>query len=301
MLVLAAVAPVVQAQITSQNSDMHTIISARAAALGDSYVSDAHDVSVMYWNPAGLSFLQRQSVVVNYALEEIEPNGDVMTENLAVPLPQIGVVNGGIGITVHHIGKLDDASPIAGSDFMVLGADVGLAATVARGFSLGGTFTARNGRLKSLSAWAFNSTVGAYYEPDPGISYGIAFQGAGDAIVFPYEAVSRPTSVGTVTPLHSLQIGLTMRYPWQPEQEPYLILTLANQKIFNESKLIYKGGIEWYAAGILALRIGYWIGPQTVAGKYGAGIRLSRLQVDYAISPSKFEPRFHQLSVAVTY
>ena len=288
-----------QAQITSMNSDRHNIIGARAAALADSYVAEQSDVGAMYWNPATLTFSRRMSVVLNYAVERIYGSDNTMTENVVAPVPLERGWGLGLGLTFSHLGRLTTVgSPIAGMSFHQFGFEVGLAKKLARAFSIGILVDTRYGKGSSTALGTVSSSVGAFYSPSPGVSYGVAFQGLGWGIE--YNVVGGETVPSRIVLERSFQMGLSLAIPTQLDRQ-VVVLTLSNQKIIGVNGLVYKGGIEIIPMSFLILRTGYWVGPETSAGKLGGGIRVGKFQLDYAESLNELEPRFHQISVSFMF
>jgi len=70
-------------------------------AMGDAYVSQVQDISAVYWNPAGLAFMQNNEVFFN-----VQPwLLDVNTSFVAVGIPLQGL--GTIALNIIHIGYGD--------------------------------------------------------------------------------------------------------------------------------------------------------------------------------------------------
>lgn len=298
IMLTALLATPAAAQISTGNSERHSIIGARAAALADANVADAFDVGSMYWNPAGVAFLQQRSLVLNYALERILSNASVMTENVAVPLPQMGTWGMGIGFTLHHIGKAPVGNPLSGSDFRRYSLDIALAKTIVPSFGIGIGLNGHYAGTPQEYRWGGSSTFGIYYEPSPEVSYGIVYEGVGSVVQYPYEfdTVYARNGVSTENPTRTLQAGLTLRYPSSADRR-MITLVLASQKVFGETGVAYKGGAEWFPVSFFVVRAGYWARKSSVAAKFGAGLRLGRIQLDYAISDGRSQPRFQQLSI----
>ncbi len=287
-----------RAQITSENADRHFIAGARAASLADSYVAEAYDVTSMYTNPATLPALLRSSVVVNYSLERILGTDNIMNENAAVPIPLRAGLSLGVGATFSHVGHVRESSPLSGFKYSQYGLDVGVGWFVTRFISVGSEVTARYGKAGTQGLTSVCGTVGAYYSPSPEIAYGVSLQGLGDGLEYSLDSQRSETTVSRENLDRSVQIGVSWRFR-DNREEPILTLVMANQKILRKSGLVYKGGIEFAPVSFLALRAGYWVGQETLAPKFGGSVRVAPLQLDYAVSPSKLEPVFHQFSLSL--
>jgi hypothetical protein len=262
---------------------------ARAAVL-----SDAYDVTSTYWNPAALSFLQKSFVVVNHFQERDQ---NAMSENIAIPL--LRSTNGlAIGASVAHLGYRMESPQGANFRFIQYGLDIAYARALSRSLSLGVRIGTSYGRTETVQLQVASSSFGLMYSPFPWISYGIAYNGIGWNIRYSYDTTS--TSLHRENPQRSLQISITMRYPQSLFKPSVLTLTATNERDFRENALRYKAGIEACPVKFLALRIGYQFGPSAAAASYGAGLRFERVQVDYAISPSREVDRFQQLSLSLS-
>ena len=287
-----------QAQISSMDTERHAVIGARSASMADTYVSDAYDVSCMYSNPAAISLLRNSRFSVSGAMEIVENGGTLATINAAFPYRFSRTWSSAIGVTVHQIGTRFDHPATTIPWFQQSAFDLAVSNLLGRGFSMGAVLTVHSGRIDSSPrVWGVSGALGAYYSPNRGISYGISFQGLGEGVSHPLDNPMN-ADVAALTPRdRSLQAGLTMRYPYQLE-EPYVTISIANQKVFSHSGLVYKGAVEWLPQHYLALRVGYWVGPHSVSARFGIGIRLLDSCLDYAIAPGRSEPRFHQLSLS---
>lgn len=290
----------VWSQISSQNVERHFIVNARAAALADAIVADATDISTMYWNPASLSFLNERTVVLNYSLERIHGRDNIMNENIAISLLQGEALGLGVGATYSHVGHIETGSPFGGYAFNQGSFDLAMALKLSRFFSLGLLSTIRKGKSGSQDVTAFSSSIGLMYFPSPEIIYGLSYQGIGDRIEYSLDATGLQTNPIKAKLSHSLQVGVTTRFNALADR-PTLVLTSVSQKIFDINGIIYKAGVEAWPINFLALRIGYWVGTQTVAARYGGGLRFGEWQLDYAVSTTELEPQFHQVSISYLF
>ncbi|HCV43899.1 MAG TPA: hypothetical protein DGH68_10485 [Bacteroidetes bacterium] len=292
---------VASAQISSQNADRHFITNARAAGMADAIVSDATDVSGLYWNPAVLSFLREGSLIFSYSLEKLgEGEDNIMNENLVAPVIDDQGWGLGIGATYSHVGSVSPGSPLSGYKYQQVGVDIGLATAITKFFSVGVTTRGKYGRVDSQSMGAMSTTFGICYFPTPGLSYGISYQGFGDGIEYTVDTLSAQTNIARFELPHSLQFGLTAR--WKAlNEKPIVVLNVSSQKVLGINGAVYKGGVEYWPMDFLALRAGYWAGTDTRSARFGCGLRFDDWQLDYALSTTKREPRFHQFSLSYCF
>ncbi len=270
---------------------------ARANSLAESFMADAYDVTSMYWNPSALAFLQNYSLVMNHSMDL---SRGMMIESIASPfrIKKGEVIS--LGLIMHHRGYLQSSpSP---SEFRVVeyGYDLAYAQELLPTLAMGARVDVRYGRGDLSNLWSISGSVGLFYSPSQEVSYGAALNNIGSCIEYSYD--------GSMTLLHSmnlhrsLEVGAAMRYPSE-FKKPVLTLAIANEKIFTESGLIYKGGVEWFPTSSLALRVGYVYRTDPVIGsvRYGLGIALGRFKLDYATAPSHLTDRTYDVSLAIGF
>lgn len=234
--------------------------------------------------------------MLNYSLERVRGRDNYMNENVVVSLLQDNGLALGLGTTHSHVGHLEAGSPLLGYSFNQWSFDLGVATTLSRFLSVGGMSTFRYGKAGSQNSIVVSSTLGVMYYPSPEISYGLTYQGIGDGIEYVFDTTETSTNPVKTKLSRSLEIGATLRFDARGDH-PSAVFTIATQRMLEKKSLIYKGGLELWPIDFLALRIGYWIGTQTVAGRYGGGVRGGQWQLDYGVSTTKLEPMFHQVSL----
>jgi hypothetical protein len=285
---------VTQSQTVTSYTTPFPGIGARAAALSDAYTAETYDVSSMYWNPAALAFLQKSSIVASHFQE---PEHNAMNENVAVPL--LAESNAlALSATVAHAGYGKRSLPANEFRFVQYGFDIACATEIIPSLSFGASIGMRYGVSGASHLKVAFSSFGVMYSPSPEISYGLAYNGIGSRINYTYDGFS--TRLNQENLPRNLQIAARMRFPSSLRQT-FLTIMAANEKNFGEPGLRYKGGVELYPVDFLALRTGYQVDPSKSAATYGIGVNLDRVQLDYAISPSRAYEQFQQLSVSITF
>jgi hypothetical protein len=285
------------AQITGANSDRHFIAGARAAALADTYVSEPYDVVSMYTNPATLASLAHRTAVFSFSLERILATDNIMNENLSVPVELQGNLQLGLGFTFSHVGHVRPESPLSGFAYKQYAFDAAIAWRIFRALSFGLGVRGIMGQSTGGTKYSFASSLGIYYFPTPEFGYGVSLQGVGDELGYDYDSSTRQTASTKRNRDRSVQIGVTWRYSGNSKRT-LVTVNMANQKILGVKGLVYKGGIEGTPVPFLALRLGYWVGIETVAPKFGIGLLFSPLSIDYSVSPNRLEPVSHQFSIS---
>jgi hypothetical protein len=269
-------------------------VGARAAGFADAYVADAHDASIMYWNPAALAYLENTSVLLDHQQEQ-QIHG--MNENLSVPFQLRRGEAVALGFTVNHVGYIGNLA----TDFKAIqyGYDIAYAREIIPTLSVGGGIVVRYAKSSGSNVWGVSSTAGVFYSPSQEISYGIALSGIGSEVFYAFDRTTSITSVGTENMPRRLQAGASLRFPPEFSQTVF-ILSIANEKIFGESGIRYEGGMELLVWKILALRGGYVVDPGFGSARFGFGIHTAKFEVDCSSSPSKFTDQSFHLGVMVS-
>jgi hypothetical protein len=281
----------VHAQILNEGSFLVPTPGARAAAMGDAGVADISNVTMMYWNPGALPFLEHISVIVDHYAEA---HTRLMNDVVATTVWRNDENALTVGAAFGHLGYLTTAE-VPSMQVIQTGLSLAYARLLAPGLSAGVTATAVYIDIAQDRRWSNTWKAGLMYHPSPEISYGIVFS---DEL---FGAQLQRSSVAVKEQLpRRLEIGLSVRVPVSRD-EHRVTLSLANEKIFGEAGLLYKGGLEVCPFKFLALRWGYLAGLNVALARYGAGIRTDVVQLDYAISPSLNDVQFQQLTLSIIF
>lgn len=263
--------------------------AARTASLGGAAVGEAYDVNAMYWNPAALSFLQQSSVTISSILGR---SGQSFDNTLSLPpLYADNYLVVAAGIAGSYYGK-DWSKPY----FAYHGIDLGYSIKLNHTVSVGVLMNVRYGNSSRSGLWATSGTIGGFYAPSSGISYGIVYSGIGLGVLYNYdgnaEAIAYKRNIG-----QSVGIGSSFRFP-SLYRLPYITLTFECQKFIDISGITYRGGIETYPSKIVSLRLGIIANSIGTTGTFGLGFNIGHLHIDYAYAPSRALDRFHQISIS---
>lgn len=269
-----------------------TIIGARSAALAEAFVSAALDVNSMYWNMAGLTKMRNYSILLNN-MQEKSINGT--SHGIAIPIRlKTGEVMA-IGFSLIHTGYIRKSST---PEFKLwqLGYDIGYAREILNSLSVGSLVGVRFAKSNVSQLWSVRTSVSANYSPAENISYGLVLNSIGNGIDYTVDRVT--TQLHRTTLAHSLQAGITMKFPSDMKNHLFS-LALANEKIFGESGLRYKGGLEMNVTNIFVLRGGYIVENNLQFATLGVGIQTKIISIDYSISPHKKTNQEMYLSIAL--
>ena len=265
---------------------------ARAAGFADAFVSDAHDVSSMYWNPGALAYLKQSSVILNYSQEQVIRG---MEEDITFPfrVSEGEALTG--GISVNNVGYFGTRSETAFRAVQYT-ATVAYAREILPSFSVGASAALQYGKTDVSKLWSRSSSIGILYVPDDQLSYGASFSGIGSGML--YTSDRSTTTLTTQNLPRILSAGASVRFPGGPDR-PVFILSASNQKLFGESGIRYNGGIEIWPFKVLALRGGYLVYPHLSAARFGMGLHLAAIELDSSISPSKLTDQAVHFSLAI--
>lgn len=265
--------------VYGQELEAPYLSGARNAGLGDSDISFAHDVSSMYQNPASLVFLDNYSLMVNHA--QIR-NGIGMVENVAFPVLPKGSEMLSFGLQLYHLGYLQDPVIYHNNHILEFGYDAAFAASITSTFSAGISAGLNYGKTDNSNSLAGMYSVGIDYSPSADISYAAVFSGLGTEIK--YDKTDTLFNTKDILLDKSLEIGASLSYPSSSSlRRKFLVLSLANQKIFGYSGLYYKGGIEISPFDFLYLRFGYVAGPNVSGPRYGIGLHLGDFLIEFVL------------------
>lgn len=271
-------------------------VSARAAALGDSYVAEPTDAGDLFGNPATLSFLSEWSLFMGHSTEWED---QMMSENLALAFPSDRIGCFGLGVSVAHTGYIKD-SPRASVKMRVLRylLGVGYAQKITSSLGVGGNLGFRYTESGEFRATEFTPALGFLYSPSPEISYGLLYSNQGSPLEFTYDSLSAAWK--TEDRQQTVQIGLVLRlHLWRTDTT--LTMALANEKVLRVHGITYKGGIELRPIDFLSFRAAYFVTPDVVYPRFGIGLSFRGLRIDYAISPSHRSDRFGEMTAALSF
>lgn len=270
--------------------DPYAGVSARAAAFADAYVSETHDVGVLYWNPAALAFLSRSYILTDYTYS---PSSKLASYHLAIPFFAGRDQAFAVGFSAHTQPSVTDTTATAYFN-REYGVDVASSTIIAYAISLGVRGGVRYGHSSESRAWVGFSSIGLYYEPTPAISYAFVYNGIS---LGAKHTESNPAKNIAIQPLpRSFQIGVSMHYP-SSRRDHIVTIGLANEKIIGQSGLLYKGGLEVGFFRFLTARVGYLVGPSVSGARYGLGVGADHIQIGYAFIPNTISGSVHQLSL----
>jgi hypothetical protein len=185
-------------------------ISARAVALGESFVALANDASAMYYNPAGMNQCAQREVIFTHTQWPADINYEYL--GALFPIPKIGII--GAQVAVLTTGDMKRTVPYVGwtgeyfsaNDWLV---GISYARMLTNKFSIGGTvkFVSEwiDGSHLSVVAADFGTLFDVGYR---GIKFGMTISNFGPNAKYFTEEFSLPINFKFGTVVDVFQAGL---------------------------------------------------------------------------------------------
>lgn len=288
---------------------------ARTTALGDATVADATYLSSYNMNPAALSFVSNLNIIQINSYQAWRNNQ--MQQTLSLPAfsygshrlaPQVGVAHRGVN-SLNYLGSSEIIEP----EMDMVHIDLVYAYSFQNVLSIGMMNSWAYTQNENRDFWTYFATLGVLYAPSESVSYGISFRGLGHSPT--YRIITedgdeeagdeglRDTELTYQNLRESLELGATLKFPAYRD-DPYMSLSLANEKRFGEDGIWYKVGFEFKPLPTLALRSGILFQPalDIYTPRFGAGFDGDFLKLDYSVSyKDQLFERFHQLGLTIYF
>jgi general stress protein YciG len=266
--------------------------TARAMAMGSTYVGVAEGSASLLWNPAGLGGLKATEL----ALHHNSGLGDTVQEIgvFGMPLGRLG----GFGASINYVnsGSFDSRDSIGnltGSySASNIGASVGMGRECLPGLDLGASLKANQLSLADQGYSSVALDLGALWtSPVPGLKAGLAYSNIG-------------TSVAGRSLASGLKVGASMSLDPNAENR---VLLAASTEIQQAGVSRLQLGAEDTLFSMLALRAGYQLNLSNadLSGLTGLtagfGFTLKQFLLDYAYLPFGELGASHRFSVTYEF
>lgn len=254
-------------------------MSARAMGMGGAHIAVADDAAVIYYNPAGLGFIDGHNVTSLYT----SLHG--AAGYLALGYAQKNMGGGLLRLNASGIEETDEFANVIGtfgmSDFTAM---AGYGREVVPGLSLGGTVKLYSQSLADVSGKGVTGDVGALYVMDDGkLGFG---------------AVAR-NLIGKVRYDNNAEDAFERAFGVGAAYRPSDSLLFAVDAVFEDG-LAARVGAE-YRIKQFALRAGGVLDRGEVSITAGAGFAMESFAVDYAYQTHKVLPDSHRISLSVRF
>jgi|GEM_PF-226991 len=269
---------------------------ARPAGLGDCYIGLSDDVSACYFNPAGLTQIERKEGLFMLLRPMTKVDDLIMSfGGFALPLPYGAF---GLSFTYYGYGEMDkitgeDNNGNPKKDGKWSAYDFALSSSFARkikeNLGLGGSLKVINGKIDDESAIAFAIDVGGLYNtPKEGLKIGVALKNLGSKMTYDNDPFGLPLS---------LKAGVSYRLSNIP------LLILSDLTIPNDNNPYIGIGVEYKPRDIFSIRGGYKTGPSDEGSglTIGLGTEYGAYNFDYAYQPYGKLGDSHRVSVLAKF
>jgi long-subunit fatty acid transport protein len=280
-------------------------MSARAAALGGSFVSSNDDIDVIYYNPAGLKMLKGSPASFSFVkyLLDINLAGVAYSQ-------EVGDL-GRFGAAIQYInyGTFTEADEFGNNlgEFKVgeLAMILGYANSLAENFYYGASVKFIHSSIADRSSSAIALDLGLHYAiPEKGFDFGFSILNAGTQLSQYY------------TTKEDLPVDFVIGFSKKMEHLPLKIfvdLHKINEKQdnFSDRFKAFSIGTEFYVSSPLTLRIGYnnerrselKIGSFAgLAGfNLGMGVNVSNYNFSYGFSSFGQAGSLHRITVSTNF
>ncbi|MBU0700976.1 PorV/PorQ family protein [bacterium] len=259
-------------------------IDARSAGLGEAFCGLSDDVGAVYYNPAGLGFIEKAEVSLTHTswLEDI----GIEYGGLAYPL----VDGHAIGMNMTYLHTQDiierDIQGTATGRFRVYNLSAGLSYgyQVTKKVSLGASLK----HISESNPWSKTSTnavdAGVMWHPLSYISLGASIQNIGRGI----KASKNEYNLPLIS-----RIGMA----YKPIDNCVLIMDCIS---FDGKKSFMAAGIEYGISQAMILRAGYETNHENmVSFSGGMGLKIGEYHLDYAFVPHDDLGLTHRVSICV--
>lgn len=279
-------------------------MSAKAAALGGSYVSNADNSDVIFYNPAGMNFLSGNPISVSYLNHLLDIN--LASISYSTEFPNIGRF--GAGIAYINYGSFDarDDNGNKTGEFHAAEAAfmVGYTNLLSQNFSYGANLKYIYSGIADRNSSALAVDLGLHYSmPEDKMELGFAVLNAGAQLTSYYstkEELPLDITFGASKTLEHLPLTLSLDFHK---------LNLKRDNFFSKFRA-FDIGAEFKLSKALRLRLGYnnerreELKIGTFAGlagfNIGAGIVISNYNFDYGFSSFGLIGGLHRISVSTS-
>lgn len=294
------------AAIFSQNTYefLRVDMSARAGALGGSFVSNSDDADVIYYNPAGLSLLQGEPVSFSFVKHLMDINlASVSYSSLVEDIGRFGAA-----IKYVNYGSFDEADEFGNrtGDFSAgeFAFIVGYSNSLDEGFYYGANAKFIYSGIADRSSTAVGFDLGMHYAiTSQDMNIGISVLNLGTQISSYYdtsEDLPLDVVVGVSKRLEYLPVRLSLDFHKLNE----------SRDDFIERFKAFTVGAEFSLSKVLTLRLGYdnerrselKIGSTAGIAGFNAGIgaKISNYQFDYGYSSLGLVGGLHRIGISTT-
>ena len=283
-------------------------VGARASAMGEAFTAVANDASALYWNPAGLSQLNKNQVIFSHNEWIVDIKHEFA--GAVYHLSDNDVV--GIAFTSLHMDDMPvttEVMPFGTGEYFSFG-DIALAVTYSRKmtdqFSFGGTIRYIEETLAKLKMRGLMIDLGTFYWTGLGTTrFAVSISNFGNELAPDGEVVlfgnRKKTGWQSFSPPTIFRIGFAL----EPYQDDIHKVTTAIQLNHpNDNSENVAAGVEYSWKNIFYLRGGYKFNVDEQNYSFGAGVfaplGIADVTFDYAFSNFERLGSAHRFSLLLS-
>ncbi len=268
-------------------------VGSRAQAMGSAYTAISSDINGIYYNPAGLGFGFRPSIMLYHA-KWFE---DISIENLSFCYPNLNNFALFFGLSYLHLPEIEGYeisstnTPIKTSPFKVynLITQLGLSYKLTQDFSIGLQTKYLNERIDNISASGVAFDMGFLYKlPVDYLSIGASIQNLGPKIKYHQHKENLPLTY---------RIGLAYNIP-------FTMLTIAFDAIKTKGEeWKVAPGLEMVFVETFAIRTGYQF-QQDIGSWYTMGFGITFMDnydINYTFAPYGILGNTHRAEFVINF
>jgi cell division protein FtsN len=288
VLVLLATPISISASGTVSADFLNIGVSAQQASLGGAAAALSNDIASTYFNPAGLSAIERSGVNFMHNMWYQDISYEFM--GAAFPLNSGSTV--GFSFSYLHMGKIDvyniyDQQDGTISPYSMAGM-LSYSRAIMPNFYIGLSGKYILEKLAEVEATGFGLDAGAQYALNT-FTFGLVANNIGPKMKYETESFSMPSSVSFGTSYTNSSLPVTI---------------VVGAKVPFAGEAAIATGIEYRPASFLALRSGFegLNGPNAAhSSNFGLGFELSGVNIDYAFNPGSDLGRTHFFSFTFSF
>jgi hypothetical protein len=267
-------------------------VGANAVGMGESYVASADDVYATYWNPAGLSKVEK----IQIGFMHNEWFEDIRYEYLGYVQPalNLGTIAGSVSyISMGELDKTDDNGIGNGKfrpyDLLLM---LSYGTKLNKSISLGLNAKFLQEKIDDQKAQAFAVDLGGMYTSGNGLVVGLNIQHLGTKMKFIEESFGLPLNFNFGIAYKLIDGALTLA---------------ADTNIPSDNNVNVGFGADYRIMGMFDLRVGYryTVGGNdlgTVSGlRAGVGFGVGSYKLDYAFVPYGDLGQSHRISLVASF
>jgi len=292
-------------------------VGARGIGMGGAQVAAVNDAAALFWNPANIAFLNKNSFHFTY--NQWIAGISHSFAGIAIPIGNVGSI--GISLTSLSYGEMEETTIAEpdGTGAMFSANDFAIGISYARQltdkFVTGVTIKYVRQKVWDMSAGGICFDIGTMFRtPFRGVSFGMVITNFGQNLAFDGQQLIRKdkefndivVTSRYETESFQLPIAFKLGIAYEAIQTDNNKLLLAIDGIHPNDNLEYVNfGTEYQWANMLALRAGYKFNTDIQGFSAGAGFYLHLggvvTKIDYAFSDMQFFDNIHRLSIGIDF